>query len=267
MPLYQPPNVHTNVLSQFSLKGKIAAVTGGSRGIGLEIVRGLAEAGADVALIYSTTADAHDIAARLTTETGQRVKAYQSDVTSRTVIATTLNQIAEEFGNGRLDIVVANSGVCTNKPNLEYDEETWARDNRVNYDGVMWTAQAAGKIFKNQGRGNLIITASVSAILVNIPQTQVAYNASKAAAVHLAKSLAVEWVDFARVNCISPGFIMTKMLTQQPKELFNKWLDMIPGRRICDPAELKSAYVFLASDACCYMTGANIVVDGGYTLP
>ncbi|KAJ9222517.1 hypothetical protein DTO169C6_5108 [Paecilomyces variotii] len=247
MPLYQPPNVHTNVLSQFSLKGRIAAVTGGSRGIGLEIVRGLAEAGADVALIYSTTADAHDIAARLTTETGQRVKAYQSDVTSRTLL-----QILESAPTSLI---------------FEYDEETWARDNRVNYDGVMWTAQAAGKIFKNQGRGNLIITASVSAILVNIPQTQVAYNASKAAAVHLAKSLAVEWVDFARVNCISPGFIMTEMLTQQPKELFNKWLDMIPGRRICDPAELKSAYVFLASDACCYMTGANIVVDGGYTLP
>lgn len=100
--------------------------------------------------------------------------------------------------------------MCTNCPNLEYTEETWRRDNGVNYDGVMWTAQAAGKIFKRQGKGNLVITASVSSILVNIPQTQVAYNASKAAAVHLAKSLAVEWTDFARVNCISPGFIMTK---------------------------------------------------------
>lgn len=82
----------------------------------------------------------------------------------------------------------------------------------MNYDGVMWTAQAAGKIFKEKGKGNLIITASVSATLVNIPQTQVAYNASKAAAVHLAKSLAVEWADFARVNCVSPGFIMTESM-------------------------------------------------------
>ncbi|KAI7969377.1 hypothetical protein EIK77_005007 [Talaromyces pinophilus] len=97
-----------------------------------------------------------------------------------------------------------------NSPNLEYTEETWARDNRVNYDGVMWTAQAAGKIFKKQGKGNFIITASVSATLVNIPQTQVAYNASKAAALHLAKSLAVEWVDFARINYISPGFMITE---------------------------------------------------------
>lgn len=156
----------------------------------------------------------------------------------------------------------------------------------------MWTAQAAGAIFKKQGKGNLIITASVSATLVNVPQTQVAYNASKAAAVHLGKSLAVEWAEFARVNVISPGFIMTEMLTKQPKERMDQWLSMIPGRRICDAAELKSvsrllnphlvtcemlcsltgenfaqAYVFLASDACCYMTGANIIIDGGYTLP
>lgn len=212
MPLYQPPNVNTPVLSQFSLKGKIAAVTGGARGIGIEVVRGLAEAGADVALLYTTSADASELAAKIAADTGVRVKAYKSDVTSRSDIAQTINQVAEEFGNGRLDIVVANAGTCTNCPNLEYDEESWARDNRVNYDGVMWTAQAAGKIFKKQGKGNLIITASVSAILINIPQTQVAYNASKAAVVHLAKGLAVEWADFARVNCISPGFIMTESM-------------------------------------------------------
>ncbi|KAJ5676231.1 hypothetical protein N7462_009128, partial [Penicillium macrosclerotiorum] len=239
--------------------------TGGARGIGLEVVRGMAEAGADVALLYTSTADAPESAAKIAKETGRRVLAYQSDVTNRSKIAATLNQVAEKFG--RLDVVIANAGTCTNRPRLEYDEESWARDNRVNYDGVFWTTQAAGKDFKKQGKGNFIITASVSAILVNIPQTQYAYNASKAAAVHLAKSLAVEWTDFARVNCISPGFIMTKMLTQQPPKLFEKWISMIPGGRICEPAELKSAYVFLASDACCYMTGSNLVIDGGYTLP
>lgn len=125
----------------------------------------------------------------------------------------------------------------------------------------MWTAQAAGKIFKEQGKGNLIITSSVSATLVNIPQTQAAYNASKAAAVHLGKSLAVEWADFARVNSISPGFIVTEskfilpklgavtrmdcnlprmtVITTQPPERMEKWLSMIPGGRIADAAELK----------------------------
>lgn len=210
MPLYQPPDVNAHVLSQFSLKGKIAAVTGGARGIGIEIVRGLAEAGADVALIYTSSKDAHETAAQIAQATGVRVQAFQSDVADRSAIAATVNQIAAEFGNGRLDVMVANAGVCANVPSLEYTEETWRRNNSVNLDGVMWTAQAAGKIFKAQGKGNLVITASVSATLVNIPQTQAAYNSSKAAVVHLAKSLAVEWTDFARVNCISPGFILTE---------------------------------------------------------
>jgi sorbose reductase len=214
MPLHQPTDINTPVISQFSLAGKTAAVTGGARGIGFEIVRGLAEAGADVALIYTSTPDSEalDIASAIASQTGQRVAAYQSDVTSRTHIANTLEAIATQFGNGRLDIVVANAGVCAHIPSLEYDEASWHRDNAVNYDGVMWTAQQAGRIFKRQSKGNLIVTASVSAILVNVPQMQAAYNASKAAAVHLAKSLAVEWVDFARVNCVPPGFIMTESM-------------------------------------------------------
>lgn len=210
MPLYKPSDVNTPVLSQFSLTGKITAVTGGARGIGVEIVRGLAEAGADVALIYTASKDAHETAAKIAAATGVRVQAFQCDVANRQNTADVINQIASEFGNGRLDVVVANAGVCANIPSLEYTEETWQKNNSVNLDGVMWTAQAAGKIFQKQGKGNLIITSSVSATLVNVPQTQAAYNASKAAAVHLGKSLAVEWADFARVNCISPGFIMTE---------------------------------------------------------
>lgn len=257
MPLFQPEDYDSPVLGQFSLKGNIAAVTGGARGIGVEIVRGLAEAGADVALIYASSKNAPEVAADIAKATGVRVQAFRSNVASREDIAATINEIAEDFGRGRLDIVVANSGVCANIPSLEYTEEKWSANNSVNFDGVMWTAQAAGKIFKRQGKGNLIITASVSAILVNIPQTQAVYNASKAAVVHLAKSFAVEWVDFARVNCISPGFIeteseyfvlycdvilvnMASVLSSQPKELYEKWLAMIPGRRICNAAELKS---------------------------
>ena len=210
MPLYQPPDVNTPVLSQFSLKGKIAAVTGGARGIGVEIVRGLAEAGADVALLYTSSKDAHETAAKIAEETGVRVRTFKCDVANREETLGVINQIASDFGNGRLDVVVANAGVCANIPSLEYTKETWRKNNSVNLDGVMWTAQAAGRIFKEQGKGSLIITASVSATLVNVPQTQAAYNSSKAAAVHLGKSLAVEWADFARVNCISPGFIMTE---------------------------------------------------------
>ncbi|KFZ23560.1 hypothetical protein V502_01966 [Pseudogymnoascus sp. VKM F-4520 (FW-2644)] len=239
MPLYQPADLNTPVLSQFSLKGKIALVTGGSGGIGRQVVTGLAEAGADVAFIYRTATDAHEIAAKIAEKTGVRVQAYQSDVTKRETIAHTIEQIATEFGRGRLDIVIANAGVCQNVPSLEYEEDTWNYMNSVNYEGVMWTAIAAGRIFKKQGRGNLIITASVSATLVNVPQTQAAYNSSKAGVLQLGKSLAVEWVDFARVNCVSPGYIMTEMLTRQPKDLLDKWLSMIPAGRVCNPEELK----------------------------
>ncbi|CAK7212917.1 hypothetical protein SBRCBS47491_001626 [Sporothrix bragantina] len=267
MPLYQPPDVHRPVLSQFSLEGKIAVVTGGSRGIGLQIVTGLAEAGADVAFIYKQSTDTDATCARLSEKTGRRIQAYKSDVTDRAQILATFQEITNEFGSGRIDIAIANAGVCQNVSSLDYDEESWAWTNSVNYDGVMWTALAAGRQFKKQGRGNLIVTASVSANLVNVPQTQAAYNASKAGALQLARSLAVEWTEFARVNCVSPGYVLTEMLTKQPKELMDKWLEQIPGRRVCDPAELKALYVFLASDACCYMTGSNITIDGGYTIP
>lgn len=122
---------------------------------------------------------------------------------------------------------------------------------QVNLDGAMYTAQAAGKIFKSQGPGSgrMIFTASVSGILVNVPQKQSAYNATKAAVIHLAKSLAVEWVDFATVNCISPGFIDTDMLSVHPQEWRDKWFEMIPGRRLCKTAELKGVSFVLSSIA------------------
>lgn len=138
---------------------------------------------------------------------------------------------------------------------------------KVNLDGAFYTAQAAARIFKKQGYGNVIFTASVSATLVNIPQKQAAYNASKAGVVQMAKCLSVEWVDFCRVNCISPGFITTDILDIHPKEWREKWFSMIPAQRMAQAYELKGAYVFCASDASSYMTGADLVIDGGYTLP
>ncbi|RDW68142.1 oxidoreductase-1 [Coleophoma cylindrospora] len=263
MPLSKPQNSH--VLSQFSLKGKNAIVTGGSRGIGYEVVVGLAEAGANVAFTYSTTKDADAIAAKIASETGVIVKAYHGDVRNVDSIKETINKITAEFGS--LHVVVANAGIATHIDALNYTPEQFSEIMRVNLDGAFYTAQAAGQIFKKQGYGNVIFTASVSAILVNVPQKQMAYNASKAGVVQMARCLAVEWVDFARVNCISPGFIATDMLSVHPEEWRKQWFSMIPAARLCDPCELKGAYVFLASDASSYMTGANMVIDGAYTLP
>jgi len=267
MVLAKHPSPDSPVTSHFSLKGKTAAITGGTRGIGLEVSRGLAEAGANVAIIYTSTKpeEADAIAADIAKRTGTKVSAYKSDVCNKSTITDTLEQIAKDFD--KLDIVVANAGIAEHFPAEDYSEESWRKITAVNLDGAFFSSQAAGNIFKRQGSGNLIFTGSVSALLVNVPQKQAPYNATKAAVVHLCKCLAVEWVDFARVNCISPGFIETDMLSVHPKEWREKWFSLVPAQRLCQPAELKGAYVFAASDASSYMTGANIVIDGAYTLP
>ncbi|KAH9885067.1 hypothetical protein F4778DRAFT_761858 [Xylariomycetidae sp. FL2044] len=286
MVLAPHPNPDAPVLSHFSLTGKTALVTGGCRGIGLEVARGLCEAGASVAITYSSTAPekADAIAASISAANGGRtVKAYRCEVTSQPAVEAVVETAARELGGsngGALDILVANAGVTEDVPARDYPADRFQKVFDVNVNGAFWAAQAAARIFERQmkknaaegggvsvpHRGSIIFTASVSATLVNVPQKQAAYNASKAALVHLGKCLAVEWVDFARVNCVSPGFIDTDMLTIHPAEWKEKWLDMVPARRYCVPAELKGSYVFLASNASSYMTGADLIIDGGYTL-
>jgi len=268
------------VLSHFSLAGKTALVTGASRGIGLEAARGLLEAGATVAITYSSTPELEvaSTVASLSSIQSQPgtspVKAYKLNVTSRDEVFKVTQQAADEIGHGSLDIVVANAGIAYHIPAEDYPEDKFRQLLDVNLNGAFWTAQAAANVMKaaaetksGSRRGSIIFTASVSGILVNVPQKQAAYNASKAGVIHMAKSLAVEWTDFARVNCVSPGFIATDMLSVHPKEWRDKWFSLIPGGRLCEPAELKGSYVYLASEASSYMTGANLVIDGGYTLP
>lgn len=234
-----------------------------------------------VAIIYSSSKDAAETAAEISKANNVKCQAYQSEVKDSIRIDDTLQQIFKDFG--KLDIVVANAGIASHHPAEEYTNKQWREIMQVNLDGAFYTAQAASKIFKPQGHGNLIFTASVSAILVNVPQKQAAYNASKAGLVQLARCLSVEWVDFCKVNCVSPGFIATDMLSVHPEEWRKRWFSMIPASRLCDPYELKGvslyrarlfpwltveqAYVFLASDASSYVTGSNLVIDGGYTLP
>ncbi|KAJ5274846.1 hypothetical protein N7505_003391 [Penicillium chrysogenum] len=263
MVLYQPPNKH--VMEAFSLKGKAAVITGGSRGIGLEISNALAEAGANVAIIYHSSKDAEGIASQIGAAHGITAAAYKANVSDQKDIEAAIQRIARDFG--KVDILVANSGIATAISAEDYKPEEWQEIMKVNLDGAFYSAQAAARLFKTQGFGNIIFTASVSANLVNIPQKQAAYNASKAGVVQLARCLSVEWVDFCRVNCISPGFVATEILNHHPPELRERWLSMVPAHRMAATYELKGAYVFCASAASSYMTGANLVIDGGYTLP
>lgn len=135
MPIAEPADAHGPVLNHFSLKGKVAAVTGGSRGIGVEVCKALAEAGAKVGLIYTRSTDAHETASKISKETGAEVKAYQSDATNKEKITATINEIAKDFG--RLDICVANAGIAEHIDSLEYPEDAWRRMMAVNLDGAM----------------------------------------------------------------------------------------------------------------------------------
>lgn len=267
--LFQPRD--KPVLDLFKLTGKTALVTGGSRGIGLGAALALAEAGANVAITYNSTSkeEIADLEEEFK-ELGVQFKAYKADVQVKTQIFAAVKQALEDFGN--LHVVVANAGIAVHEPAESFSEENYKKTMSVNLDGAFYTAQAAAQAFKAQKQkqdfeqGRLIFTALISSQIVNYPQKQAPYNASKAAVVRLAKCLSVEWVDFARVNCVSPGYIATGMLDAHPKEWSDAWFQMIPAQRLCAPYELKGVYVFLASDASSYLTGEEIVVGGGYTL-
>ncbi|KAJ5698406.1 hypothetical protein N7462_000411 [Penicillium macrosclerotiorum] len=249
----------------FDLTGKVVAITGGARGIGLAVATAYAEAGAKIAILYHTTTTASKTAEELSFKYQTEARAYQADVTVPKEISAAIDQIAKDFG--KLDVIVANAGICSEYAASDYTPEEFERIMDVNVNGAFYTAQAAARIFKQQGFGNVVFTASVSATLVNTPQRQAAYNASKAGVLQLAKSLAVEWVDFCRVNCVSPGYTQTQIMEYASKDMLDKWLSQIPARRFASPYELKGVYLFCASDASSYMTGSNLVIDGGFTLP
>ncbi|KAL2796700.1 hypothetical protein BJX66DRAFT_335684 [Aspergillus keveii] len=249
----------------FDLTGKVVAITGGGRGIGLAVATAYAEAGAKIALLYRTTTTTPTTAQSLATEYNTDARAYQADVTIPSEISSAIDQIVKDFG--KLDVIVANAGICSEHAAEDYTPEEFQEIMNVNVNGAFYTAQAAARVFKKQGFGNVVFTASVSASLVNTPQRQASYNASKAGVLQLARSLAVEWVDFCRVNCVSPGYTQTQIMEYASQEMLDKWLAQIPARRFASPWELKGVYLFCASDASSYMTGSNIVVDGGFTLP
>ena len=188
MVLPGPPK-DTNVLSLFRLDGKVAVITGGTRGIGWEASKAMAEAGANVALIYTSYSNSSERINKIKS-LGVDCRAYQSDTSNPQAISNTLDTIVSDFG--QIDIVIANAGICKHTPALDYTIDYWKHETDVNINGSFYTAQAAGRIFKGQGFGNLLFTTSISGSIVNIPQCQAAYNASKTAVIQLAKSLAIE---------------------------------------------------------------------------
>ncbi|KAI9843401.1 MAG: L-xylulose reductase [Sclerophora amabilis] len=269
------------ILPLFSLKGRTAIVSGAGAGIGLAVAQGLAEAGADVAIWYNSNKKALDRAKEIEETYQVKCRAYQVNVTDAQSVEDSVTEIVKEF-NGRLDIFVANSGVpWTQGPAIDGELDHYHKVVSTDLDGTFFCARSAGAVFRRQVKegtdingnkidltyGSFIATASMSGHIVNIPQLQAAYNGAKAGVIHLVKSLAVEWVGFARANCVSPGYMATEISDFAPKETKDIWKDKIPMGREGEAHELKGAFLYLASDASSYTTGADIVVDGGYALP
>lgn len=252
------------VLDTFRLEGRKAFVTGGSQGIGKAVAIGLAEAGADIAVVARTKSKAeeaaHDIA-----KLGVKAIAVKADVTVPADVEAMMKSILAAFGT--VDVAFNNAGTAVVEKAEEMSYENLTKVINVNLFGLFLTAQAAARVMIPRKKGSIINMASMSAHVVNVPQQTANYNASKAGVVQLSKCLAVEWAPHnVRVNSISPGYTRTELAESFSEELIRQWVEKIPMKRMARPEELAGVVLFLASDASSYCTGTYIIVDGGYTL-
>jgi sorbose reductase len=254
-----------NVLDLFDLRGKRALVTGASSGIGKKVALAYVQAGAEVAIAARHSEVLEEVAAQLTAA-GGKVVPICCDVTQPDQVTEMLEKTTAAFGG--IDIAVCNAGIISVVPMLEMAPAEFQRIQDTNVTGVFLTAQAAARAMVRQGQGGVIInTASMSGHIINLPQQVGHYCATKAAVIHLTKAMAVEFAPHKiRVNSVSPGYILTE-LVEPYAEYHALWEPKIPMGRLGRPEELTGLYLYLASEASSYMTGSDVVIDGGYSCP
>ena len=252
------------VLDAFDLTGKTAVVTGGNTGLGEAFARALAEVGASVALAARTRERSEAVASEISESSGKAI-AVDLDVKEPDQVERMLGEVTERLGP--VDILVNNAGVCYHRPAAEVPREEWLNTFDVNVHGLWYCAQTVGKQMIERRGGVIVNIGSISAMIVNRPQWQPAYNASKAAVHQLTKSLAAEWAPHnVRVNALAPGYVKTAMAPVDEPRFRRHWIEDAPMQRYAMPEELGPSLVYLASDASSFMTGSVLVVDGGYTL-
>lgn len=254
------------IIEKMRLDGKKGFVTGAARGIGKCTATAFAEAGADVAIVDFDFAEAQKTAKELEEKTGRTIIAIKTDCTNKEEVDAMVDRVVQELGG--LDFCHNNAGICINAPAEEMTYEQWKKVMDINLNGIFLTDIAAGKYMLTHGGGSIINTASMSAHIVNVPQPQCAYNASKAGVIQLTKSLAIEWAKRGvRVNSISPGYIGTELTLNSPTliPLIEKWNEMAPMGRMGKPEELEAICVYLAGDTSSFTTGADFVIDGAFT--
>jgi NAD(P)-dependent dehydrogenase (short-subunit alcohol dehydrogenase family) len=253
-----------SVLDKFDLTGRTAVVTGATRGLGRAFARALAEAGADIVVVGRDGTAAAEVAREID-GLGRRAHVVLADITRREEVERLRDAALDAFG--RVDVLVNNAGDCIHRPALEVTDAEWRRVMDVNLDAVWTCSQVFGAHMIERGRGSIVNIGSMSGQIVNRPQWQPAYNASKAAVHHLTRSLAAEWAPFGvRVNALAPGYVKTDMSPVDEPQYRQHWIEDAPQRRYATPDELGPAIVYLASDASSFVTGSVLVIDGGYTV-
>src|ERR1700704_5692835 len=253
-------------LEKFKLGGRIAVVTGGGQGIGLACTEALAEAGAKVIIADRDPKGAEAGRAALKAK-GYDAETVMMDVTNPARVSEVADQLA--LRHGKIDILVNNAGIARSEtPAEQVTDEHWLNVVDVNLNGTFWCCRAFGKHMLDAKSGSIVNIGSMSGFIVNKPQEQCYYNASKAAVHHLTKSLAAEWgARGVRVNAVAPTYVETPLnaFVKSNPLMFDAWIGGTPMARLGQVDEIASVVLFLASKAASLMTGSIVLVDGGYT--
>lgn len=251
-------------LEAFRLDGRVAIVTGGSKGLGEAMATALAEAGSQVVIVSRNLAESQQVTSRIKATTQQETLALRVDVTRETDVEQMVSETMNRFG--RIDVLVNNAGINIRRPLLEMEGREWESVIEVNLKGPMLCSRAVGKVMVRQRAGSIINLASMMSF-VSIPGRS-PYSTSKAGLVGMTRALALEWAQYnVRVNALCPGPFVTSMnkALLENKETQEFFISRIPLGRFGDPRELGGAVVFLASDASSFVTGSALLVDGGWT--
>ncbi len=257
-------------LSQFSLEGRVALVTGGSRGIGEATAVAFARAGADVVVTSRKLSDLEAVADQVRKE-GRRALAVETHIGRMDQLQPLVDKVVSEFG--KIDILVNNAGTNHNAPAIDMEERSWDTVMNLDLKGLFFLSQAVARVMRDHDGGSIVNVSSTSGVKVQVPTGH--YSIAKAGVIMATKVMALEWAEYGiRVNCVAPGAtdtrlynaIFTVLPEDEAKARKQQAAERIPLKRIGQPSELADAILFLASPAASYVTGQSFAVDGGSLL-